>query len=178
MSLLLLPYTVLEVPRSWFAVPVTVLEPSFGATFLLVKVEAHCDLEAKRLSMADCLSLNEPMLKAKEDVPVVPVKLAAVGEVVVVVVAGFMATFAVEVVAGATVVMAAVVVVVVVVVLGAVEVVMVATGAEVVNGMILKSRLGCDVTVAYAVIIFCSVVSGAKAEWTQRIWRVRRRRIK
>ena len=145
MSLLLLPYTVLEVPRSWFAVPVTVLEPSFGATFLLVKVEAHCDLEAKRLSMADCLSLNEPMLKAEGDVLVVT---------------------------------AAVVVVVGVVVLGAVEVVMVATGAEVVNGMTLKSRLGCDVTVAYAVIIFCSVVSGAKAEWTQRIWRVRRRRIK
>lgn len=127
MSLLFLPSTVLDVPLSWLPEPVTVLDPSFLPVFLLASTEFQLSLLAKILSIADCLSLKVPIVKASGADAVVVVGLVVIVDVI-----------GVEVVAGLIVVE----VVVVLIAAGAATVLVAIVGAAVVLTVVIVVAIG------------------------------------
>lgn len=72
MSLLLAPYTVLDVPLNWLLDPVMVLDESFLVVLVLVFcwlaiMVLNLDLSANKASIEACLSLSPPISNAKGD---------------------------------------------------------------------------------------------------------------
>lgn len=72
MSLLLAPYTVLDVPLNWLFDPVIVLDESFWVVLAVmfcwfVSMDLNLDLSASKASIEACLSFNPPISKAKGD---------------------------------------------------------------------------------------------------------------
>lgn len=72
MSLLLAPYTVLDVPLNWLFDPVIVLDESFWVVLVVVfcwfvSMDLNLDLSASKASIEACLSFNPPISKAKGD---------------------------------------------------------------------------------------------------------------
>lgn len=126
-----MPSTVLDVPLSWLPEPVTVLDPSFLPVFLLASTELQLSLLAKILSIADCLSLKVPMLKASGANAVVVVGLVVIVDVI-----------GVEVVSGPIVVEVVVGFIAAVVVIGAATVLVAIVGAEVILTVVVVADAG------------------------------------
>ena len=107
------------------------LNPSFLPVFLLASTEFQLSLLAKILSIADCLSLKVPIVKASGADAVVVVGLVVIVDVI-----------GVEVVAGLIVVEVVVVLIAAVVAIGAATVLVAIVGAAVVLTVVIVVAVG------------------------------------